>query len=217
MELYNHFLLFSKQNPVVSGVVGLWGLTVVTYCLRTLPMQTLNKIKRWTTTHFVYNSYDNYYDNFAKTITEKINKNWVRNLCIGNNHNIVLGYGTTFLWFDNHLIFITKNKEEANDTNQRKETIYISSIGRSHRPIEKLVKLAEEKSKNMEELRCYQNQNGYWHDICKHSDRDIETVVLPDEQLERIVNHIDNFNKSRDYYKKHDFPIVTGKLQFQYL
>lgn len=156
-ELFMQFNSFAKTNPVVAGIVGLWGASVITFILRGIPSRIIDFVKRQTTTTLVLNNHDDIYYSFLKWTTENNFNSLVRTLHFGNNKygygrsSISIGYGKSFFFFNKRLFSMQRIKEEASQTKEVKEVIYITALGRSHNIFNELfnkILLKEEEEKN---------------------------------------------------------------------
>ena len=118
--LYEQFLAFSKSNPVVAGIMSLWGLGVFTYILKSIPLKIYWFFKRQVTTTLVLNSHDNIFYEFLTWTSKNNMHSFVRNLNFNNSARygsgvpmISVGYGNTMFLFNKRLFWMNRAKVEA--------------------------------------------------------------------------------------------------------
>ena len=50
---YESFLSFTKSNPIIAGILSLWGLAVLTFFLKNVPLSVYKSIKTQVTTNLI--------------------------------------------------------------------------------------------------------------------------------------------------------------------
>ena len=144
-ELYSLFKTLSQNNPIVAGAISLWGLGVITYICKDIPNRIWGFIKYQVTTVVTINNSDAIYYDLLKWTSKKKMHSFVRSLNFGKSDKfdsgqdqIMMGYGRQWFFFNNWLMFLNRVKEEANNTIEQKEQIYLTVLGRSHKIFEQL-------------------------------------------------------------------------------
>jgi hypothetical protein len=222
-EIFIQFNEFAKSSPVVAGIAGLWGASVVTFFLRGIPSRIFEFIKRQTTTTLVVNNHDNVYYSFLKWSTENNLNTLVRNLHFGNNKDgygkgrITIGYGQSFFFFGRHIFRMSRNKEDAAQTREVKESITVTVLGRNHKIFDQLfTKILEmekkDREKKKETLEINVWRHDYWRTGCTTYLRPMSTIILNKETRNNITGHIDEFLSDKDWYMKNGIPYRTGIL-----
>jgi chaperone BCS1 len=220
-DLFAQFNEFAKASPVVAGIMGLWGASIMTFFLRGIPSRIWGFITRQSTTTLVLNNHDNVYYSFLRWTTENNFNSLVRTLHFGNSksghgkNRISIGYGTSYFIFNKRPFRMVRSKEEASQTREVKETIYITAFGRSHRVFDKLFKEIakkeeEEKDTNFLNIRTW--RRGYWDEAQGTFKRDLSTIILGNNNKEKLLAHIDNFIDEKDWYIQNGIPYRTGIL-----
>jgi mitochondrial chaperone BCS1 len=219
--IYVEFLSFSKDNPVFSGVIGIWGLGVVTFLLRTVPYRVFSFFKRQCTTTLVLNSHDQIYFDFIRWTSENNLHSFVRNLNFTNNSRwgcgsamISVGYGTSFFVFNKRLFFMTRQQESANQTEKIKETIRINMFGRNHTLMEKLCVEVVKYNKKDDETNVYCWHQDMWQLMSQHTKRNFDTISLPKGTKTKIKKHIKDFKDKKSWYTQNGIPYRTGILLY---
>lgn len=218
--LYVSFLAFSKANPVVAGLIGLWGLTILTLIFRTIPYKIFNFIWGQTTTTLSLNSRDDIYYAFLEWVTENKMHSFVRTLNFNNKRwgygipIISIGYGTTFFFFDRRLFLVKRSKIEANATSDVKEEIHIILFGRNHNIFYKLFDLIvdSQNKDNFTKIYTWNFKDKNWKLLLYQYKRKLDTVILPFKTKNSIIKHIENFFNDKDWYLNNGIPYRTGIL-----
>ena len=223
---YQDFLAFAKANPIVAGVVSLWGLTVVTFLCRTLPSKIYNAVKKQVTTHLVVNSCDEVYLELLEWVSANKMHSWVRNLNFNNAKQawvgddwravpmISIGYGTTMFMFRGRLFFMNRVKEQANATSKVKEVITLTLLGRSHKVFEQLFGKIKKEYKEDDRVKIYRWDTSDWRSLNSQRKRGIDTVITDAGVKESIVDHIETFVAEKDWFNDHGIPYRTGILLY---
>lgn len=217
-ELYETFLVFTKENPVVAGLVGLWGLTVITLLFKQLPLRIYNFIKRQATTTLVINSSDDIYIEFLEWVSTNKFHSFVRTVNYTNKTKygygkdiMTIGYGTTMFFHNKRLFFLSRNKEQGNQTSERKETITVTLLGRKRSIFEDLFDTIKREKKEDDSIKIYKYSDG-WVKSGSQNKRNLDTVILEEDTKDRIVNHISNFINKKDWYINYGIPYRTGVI-----
>jgi hypothetical protein len=146
--LYNMILTLTKENPVLGGVLSLYGLGVITYIFRNIPLSIFNFIKEQTTPVVTIDSKDTIYYNLLKWISENKLHSFMRNYnfsgesMYGSYKSIfTVGYGFNFFFYGYQPIFMNRWKVEASATDRAKETISLTVLGRSRKIFDELFEI----------------------------------------------------------------------------
>lgn len=216
---YNMFLALSKDNPVVGGIASLWGLGIVTFALRDVPSSIYYFFKHQSTTSVVLNSQDTIYYLFLKWVSKNKLHSFMRNYNMsgtsnyGNSDSIfTMGYGTTFIFFNRSIVFISRARVEGNVTEKAKETIEITVIGRSTDTLRKIFEDVEKVDAEENTFRIYKWQENYWTYLSASQKRGLDTLAFPKEILSKITKHIDDYSANKEWFLKHGIIYKTGIL-----
>lgn len=220
-ELYKDFLAFSKANPLVAGMVGLWGLGVFTFFIRSIPLRIFDFIKRQLTTTLVLNSHDEIFYEFLAWTSENNMHSFVRNLNFNNSARwgnglpmITVGYGNTMFMFQKCLFWMNRNKEQANQTADAKEVITLTLLGRDKDKFNILFELikARQDKKNDGYLKIFKWYPEYdrWRLASCQYKRALDTVIIGEDTKEALLNHIETFKKEKAWYRDNGIPYRTG-------
>lgn len=221
-ELYAAFTVMAQSSPVVAGAVSLWGLSVITYLVRGVPMRVYGFFKRQLTTTLIVSSQDHIYYKLLKWVSEEKMNSLVRTLSFkaeseGSwNSMITMGYGNHWFMHGGKIVHMSRVRQEANQTAKEKETVYLTTFGRSHKAFDKIFETLENEDKEDKQLRIYtwQGQHGYWSELCRVSPRPIDTVSLPQVTKDTVTNHLESFWNDKEWYLNAGIPWRTGIMLY---
>lgn len=223
-ELYNSYIAFANSNPIVAGAVSLWGLGVISYIVKGIPRKVGLIIARQLTTTLTVNSSDSIYFTFLKWVSANKTHSFVRSFSLtisqkgalpyGGDEEAVLalGYGRQWFFHKKHLLFMERTKIEADSTAETKETITITVLGRSQAVFKDLFNHVVAATKSSDLLNIKHYHYGMWQTLSEQFKRPMESVILPKESLDKIINHIDKFRARKEWYRENGIPWRTGIL-----
>jgi hypothetical protein len=220
-ELYQTFLKFTKDNPVFSGMIGLWGIGIITFFFRYVPVKVFEVVKRQLTTTMVINNQDDIYYSFLHWVSATNLRSLVRTLNINNGYfwggkddeaTMNIGYGINIFFFGRRIFFMNRVQVEANNTFISKEQIIITLLGRNHKIFKKLLKTIKNSRKDKTKTDILMYKDGCWRSRAQQFKRDLSTVILENEIKDNIISHIDKFISNKDWYIENGIPYRTGIL-----
>ncbi len=214
-EVYSGFVEFTKVNPVVGGVFGAWLLTTTTYILKSVPMRFFELLKRYLTVSITFNSEHESFHYFLKWIAKNKDVNSFRTTRVTNG---VYGYDntTTSIGIGNHYMFFKKFPVKVNrniesyEGSKTKESITITTVGVNQKILTGLVEDIVPKKKEIKSTYLF--QEGSWDKESDLPKRNWDSVILKEGQKDRILKHVEDFNKSKDWYEKMGISFQTGIL-----
>jgi len=232
IELIHEWLIQQiTQNDVFAGIVGGSLLLTVFYALRSVPDRIIAALQwRFTSTVTVFND-DPLFDRvnlwlsktpYAQTarrmhVVTASDKNKSR-LPDYNNDKVttvlcVPGFGRHFIWYEGWPFTIERKTPEGQEHAQkRREDIRISTWGinsqRLRRVLSEIAVIAEDVPK----LNVYFWTSGYWDCIAKKHKRALSSIILPQQQKDRIISDIRNFLNSEDWFNQRGLPYRRGFL-----
>jgi len=215
---YQAFIDYSNSNPVVSGLVGLWGLTVLTFCIKVVPSRVLAFItKHMTTTMALYNYTRAYHDFMGwldvKTIGQFRSVN-ILNGRYGDNFDMTkgIGVGKHLIFLRRRLIYVTL-EEETSDAREHKHKLLVTKFGRSHKFFDDiLVDIKDNEDKSS--IKIYRSERDYWS-YCKNQRKtNLDQICLEDEKIYLLVNSLQKFIGRREWYNKNNIPHRFGVLLY---
>lgn len=217
--IYTQFSDLSKSNPIVAGAVSLWGLSVLTFILKGVPARIWGFFKHHLTTTLTINSADSIFYDFLAWVNDRKIDISVRSFNFNNSSRfgwghaqMTIGYGLIFFRFGSKIMSMRRFKIDANQTSESKETITISIIGRNSKIFADIfLAIQEKKNEDKKYIRIYTYSDG-WKSNNKIYKRGLETITIPKENRQLILNHVNGFINSKDWYLGNGIPYRTGIL-----
>lgn len=218
-ELFIQFTEFTKGNPVLAGVVSLWGLGVVTFVFRNIPLKIWTFTKRQSTTTLDLNSQDTIYFDFLKWVTENKMNSFMRTLNLNNSKRgwgesqMSVGYGHCFFFFSGRLFFMKRHEVEANQTEYTKERISISVLGRNQTIFADLFRVVNtQNEEDKKYIKIYAWTGEFWTRLCRQFKRPLDTVTTDKGVKAKLLKHVDTFSSDKEWYRLNGIPYRTGIL-----
>ena len=223
------FAWLNKQNPMVAGAISLWALGSASYFARGIPTKVWEIIVKQTTITLTLNNIDEVYDNFLRWYHKTGRSSKSRTLIAKNTKyswygdtsdmglDISSGYGTHYFMFGGKPFRFYRELKDANNTKEVKETITLTTIGRSQSQFHKLLIAVTPEKEDSDLTQIYKwagGIDGYWKSYAKQPARKFGSVILPKETKTKITEHIDTFLNSREWYMEHGIPYRTGLILY---
>ena len=218
---YSHFIEFTKTNPVVGGMAGLWVTGVLTYILRDVPRKIFSGIfklaDRYFTVKVVLDSGHESFFHFVKWYEQNKDVTKSRTMRVTNGaygHDgaeVSLGYG--YHWFMNKgwVFKLNRYKLESQGSDRQKEEITIKTLGFTQKRLFQLVTSTFPKEREFIP-RVYVGKEGHWNRNHKLPKRSWGSVILKAGQKERILNFLEEFSAEKDWYVNMGISYKTGLL-----
>ena len=215
--IYNGFLLISQQNPIVAGVISLWGLGVVTFLFLRIPAKIWRLVKRQLTTDLTINNQDTIYYLFLQWLSATQLHSFVRTFNL--SHKSYYGYGVSFMTygygsnvflFKGRPVFINRSKVDASATIHSKETMTLTVLGRDTNLITQLFEEVKKSTLDDGVFSVYNYREGSWNLFTTVQKRNGETLSLPKITRKSLNDHLENFANNKKWYTKNGIPYKTG-------
>jgi mitochondrial chaperone BCS1 len=214
----NNFL----QAALIAGPVS-----AVSWGLKEVPANVLNFLKTSTTRSLIVKSDNiNYIETLnylEKIIDERFTRNYTfesqskwdpANDTYRDKSGINIGFGKHLAFKHKNFFFIERKLEEGNSLSSAfKETITVSNIGISNKPLKKLSEgMLQHVSgpKEKKYINIATNSKSSWNSAREVPLRNLETVFTSDKSKEQIVKHIKNFINKKEMCRKQGTPWHTG-------
>ncbi len=214
----------NNQSPFLAGAIGVWILGVSTFVIRGVPQQILEFTIKQSTVELTLNNVDEVYDNFlrwyhitgrsarARTLVAK-NKDykWVDSQG-GEFHDmdISAGYGTHYFIYGGQVFQLRRKEKDASQTKDIKESMTITTIGRSQDKFHSLLRIITPQNVYEESTKIHKWDGEYWSKCGTQASRKLDSVILPDTTKNTIIKHINTFLSERSWYMEHGIPYRTG-------
>lgn len=216
LEELNAIIQSLKDAPVLSGVVGIWGLGISSYLMRNIPSKIWEIVyKQCTTTVVILNTCDAYNQFLGWINNKNINKR-CRNLKIsdGNNNSILsIGYGNYYFWLGYRPAKLELKKVESQASYKERDELTLTVFGRCNQKIGKLFEDLNQVSIEENHLNVFKYLTDYFC-IVKQQKRNLDTIFIEKENKEKILSHINSFISNEKWYEKRGLSYQTGILLY---
>lgn len=213
--------LLHSQNQFASGGLLLMAVGGIIASLRQIPGRIWSWIKHQITVSMtITDSEFGYYAFKAWLETQNVSKR--------NRHVDILSKGQTeyhmvpapghhWMFYRGRVlsVLITRSEEQKLGTKQRSESITLTTVGRRQKIFKTMmadvydlvIRLDERKP----ELYSW-GQWGEWTHVHGYIPRPLESVILPDNDKNRVMKDIEKFRESQKWYAEMGIPYRKGYL-----
>ena len=214
-------------NPVVTGLSTTAVLGGVIYHLKDLPNRVMKLIKGQCTVQVSLANLDPSYAWLEIWVTSRRFLIEPRSLTLKTNDTeedvyqkgpkkwmMTPGDGTHFFMFGHTLAWISKeikDLEKITFNGPQLEKLTITLLSRDSKRLRDVITEAHQYATQASIVPVYMYK-GWWSRICGKETRSLESIVLNEGQLERIVNDLDWFKSARDWYAERGIPYRRGYL-----
>lgn len=231
MQYYDVIVGYAKQfgeltkaNPVLGGVIGLYGAGVLAYFTRELPGNFIEAVKafihkQFTITITISNWDSDIYNNFLKWYEAENFSKKSRTLKAEETYQgtkvfkIGAGLGNHYFVKNRRIFKLTRKEKDLQNSKAVKETIYLTTYGRSRKPFEDLLNLSNpDRDPNDSNLSIYKWAGTDWEHAYYQRPRKIDTVILKEGVKEKLLTHFKNFEDNKEWYFDNGVPYRTGVL-----
>jgi len=218
-EFFQNLLKLIQENQIILTSLGLGGAGTIILWLKGIPQAIYNLFKRELTTEIVITNQHIAFYNIMK-LMEKLyaNKNFrklkVLNGRWGDEKSVIgIGYGFHVLKYKKRWLFTNLTKESANQTNYDKDTLSFLKLGRSHKVFDELIEEAENLSNDINVSKIYKMED-VWHYTKDQRRRSIESIFLESHKKKYLLDGIQKFLSSEEWYLSHGIPYQLGILLY---
>lgn len=214
-QLLAQYTELLKTQPIIAGLVSMWGLTVVGFFLRDIPARIWRFTKKQsTTTLFINNtstgtnmeSFNNFLRWFEKSKWAKFSRTlsmqggWTSYGPPGEDGTVVgIGDGTHFLIYRRRPVWINRRRLESNQSSyQINYEISITMFGRRRKLIEGMIEEFRHRSDKRETgVFIYDKE---WKRVGAVRRRRLETVIVDPVVKNKLVKVIDTWLADPNWY-----------------
>lgn len=218
-EYMASFSQMMKDYPWMVGIYSLYGMTVLTYCLKFIP-SFFEFIKTQSITTLELNNAgwsgnEAHFQAFMAWYLRSPYAKWSRYLSLDGKYNlwddevevsdkktyvIGAGYGTHFFFYKKRLFWFSKGTLQSSGSEKEKQNIIIKTLGRNQTPLLNLVEDFAVKPKESDlSIYAYKDE---WDIISRVNKRPLSSVILRQDIKDDLVNNLNYFYNNRDWYIK---------------
>ena len=214
------FTQMMKDYPWMVGIYSLYGMTVLTYCLKFIP-SFFGFIKTQSITTLELNNAgwsgnEAHFQAFMAWYLKSPYSKWSRYLSLDGKYNqwddedsessdkkryiIGAGYGTHFFFYKKRLFWFTKGSLQSTGSEKEKQNIVIKTLGRNQQPLLSLVADFAVKPKETDlNIYAYKDE---WDVISRVNKRPLSSVILRKDIKDDLVSNLQYFYANREWYVK---------------
>ena len=220
LSSYQAFMEISKSNPVVAGVIGLWGAGLVTWAMRSIPGKVWEFISTQLTTTLVFNNAAStnswsgnevHFQAFMEWFRKGDYGRWSRHLSLDTHSDdekqilVGMGYGTHFFFYKGRLFWVHKSRLDSAGVQVEKQQFRITVFSRNHQLIQDLVEEFRYKHTEVEIGVRYWGSKEWSYPIYIQK-RPLETVIINRKVKDKLLKDIDYFIANQEWFRKRGMP-----------
>jgi len=212
--LYLSFVELTKANPVLGGLVGLFGMSVVSFFLVKCPRHIWSFLKNQLTTTVSFTNEERGYSNdnfiafmewFKQNHFSPLIRNYALDSSYGRDMTLAVGMGTHLFFWKRRPCWITRSRLDKQGSYVIFYTVTITILGRSRKPIMDMISTFQYRPRT-NELGVYQIDNSDWTKVASVEKRSLETVVVNPSIIQALTESIEHFQANRAWYINNGFP-----------
>lgn len=213
--------LTTNQNPVVTGMVSLYGLGILTWLLRSVPARIKNTIWGQITTSVTINNADDVYYRVLNWIGQHKMHRFMRDYSVGrasssywSSHGQLfsLGYGTNIIWYGRP-IFVRRSVKESTGILQSKEVMELTILGRNAQIFKNILEdIRKLEEADTDHFTVFRFESDSWRSMVRFPKRPLTSVVTPANHQTIVCEHIEQFWKDKEWYAMNGVPHRTGVM-----
>lgn len=211
---------FIQNNQLLLAGIGLSGAGLLTFWLKDFPKKIFYFLKREFTTDLVVTNHNKSFYEVLKWIAKKYKNKNFRTLKMTNGQwgyeddtVTSIGYGLHWIFFKRRLFMTVLTKDPSNQSSYDKETITITSIGRSRKVIDEFIKEVSKVDEDVEKTKLFSMEDS-WMYIREQTKRPLSSVFLEKEKKEMLLKTMDNFISRETWYVDNGIPYQLGILLY---
>lgn len=214
MGVVASFTATMKAYPFIAGAVSLWGLGVMTYCLKFIPRVYLFIKGQCMTTLVMnnagYSGNEIQFKAFMKWYTNSRWSRWSRSISLegnmgwgaeGNSYVVGPGFGIHIFFYKYRLFWFQKSELNSQGSEREKHQIFIKTFGRSQKPIYDLIESFAYVPKD-DDMAIYVWRDSQWAMQTTVKRRKIDSVILKEEIKNKLLSNMEYFFEHPEWYEK---------------
>ncbi len=242
-DLLIQFNTYSKSNPIIAGGMALWGIGVMTFVCRHIPVKICSFLYNQATTGLYFNdTYEGYnaenYRSFMVWFSKHNFSKYTRSLKLvskpwmnkdhdnyeANATTVITGVGNGkhFFFYKRHLFIIHHFTSEKAGSSTIISEVQLTMFGRNKKILSDLV--GEFSYKYDDSKLCIYSYNKEWDRLSDFPKRALKTVIVDAAIKDKVVSIITEFKANREWYTTRGLPYKktfifhgipgTGKTSF---
>lgn len=206
-----------KTNPVIAGAITLYGMGIFTWAFRTVPGRIIAYIKGQFMVGVAIHNNDQLFTYVVDWLEkgEKVFrcKSFAATVIQASKENVVcisVGYGSHIFFHKRRMFWLSRVEKEANNTTDRKESLFINTYGWYPDSIRKFLQDVVPQPSKGEFTVIYNFYDSYWSASVSKKSRKLDSVILTEKNETAIKKHIQQYLVSKEWYDQKIIPWRTG-------
>lgn len=214
----------SRESPLIAGIISLWGLTVVTFIFKSVPMNIINFLKRQLTSSLeVDNAQGWYHDQVYHACMEWFNSNrsclkLSRALSVYTGYKydketrqeypvplIGPGYGVHIFRYKKRIMWMNLQKENSAGSEKQKRSLNISCLGRDKSIFNTFLQDFSPRVSSEDNFFFYLNGRN-WEQSNKIIKRPMDSIAMDLSLKNKIIEDIEHFRHREDWFVSNGLP-----------
>ena len=216
-EFYTSFKEFTKANPVMGGMAGVWLLGVITYFFKSIPTKIWRNVVRYTTVSMTLNNMNPSFHNLLSWYEKEKGVKNDRTIRVTNgthgwdDTSVSIGLGYHYFIHKGFPLKLNRYIQSSDGGERVKEEISVTTIGFNQK---RLIDLIEETIPKKKDFvpQLYTIEGDGWTKSQELGKRSWDSVILKDGQKDRILQFIEEFGNSKEWYTQMGISYKTGIL-----
>lgn len=224
INLYNKIIELSISSPIIAGLISLWGLTVITYLLKTIPSKIFKVLKVQLTSSLEFDNAQGYYHqeiyytcmnwfykskSFLKLsrVLSIYTKDKYDDTTNQNITEVSLGpgYGTHVFVFEKKLMWMRLEKVESSGSELQKRSVTIGCLGRNKEIFSHFVD-AFKPTESSKSIYTSVFLSGSWHKESTSIKRPLESLAMDDAIKNKLISEIKYFDSQENWFIEKGLP-----------
>jgi chaperone BCS1 len=224
MEILENIIQGRQINTdmIITMIVSLYGITIVMFLFKSIPAKIIDTVLYHFTTSVLISSMDDCYYSLIKLFQKNNIVNKARRLRLMNGKyggsNTIdksIGIGTHYFFYKKRPVKVRYNIETTAYSYDEKVHITLTKLGRSHKLFDELLSELQTLiriNNNVNEIQVYNfnSENYKWDKETYIRKRSFDTIFIEDGIKGRLLNHLDKFYSSEEWYHARGIPYQTG-------
>lgn len=221
--IYTKLTELGTTSPIIAGVISLWGLTVITFMIKTIPSQIFTKIKSQAITSLEFDNAQGYHHQkiyyacmqwmyeskrflkFSRVLSIYTYEGWdsalnrdIEKVTLGP------GYGTHWFVYKRKIMWMVLSPIESSGSELQKRSISIKYLGRNKEILNDfIIEFSPKEQKN--EIYSYHYNDG-WRKNSPIKKRPLESLALDPVIKQGLLDDIKHFNSNEDWFLDKGLP-----------
>lgn len=222
--LYDRIISLSISSPILAGLISLWGLTVITYLLKTIPSKIFKILKVQLTSSLEFDNAQGYYHkeiyyacmNWFYTSKSFLKLSRVLSLYTTDKYDdatnqntteVALGpgYGTHVFVFEKKLMWMKLEKIDSSGSELQKRSVTIGCLGRNKEIFNHFVD-AFKPVENSKSIYTSVFSSGSWRKESISMKRPLESLAMDNAIKNKLISEIKYFDSQEEWFVEKGLP-----------